>query len=139
MSKKAAKPEATGATAESTSGTDNPAVTSKPTTANPADAAAGGGSVSPDSAASDGSTIEAAKPDTPSPQQQLSGAAEDGGAGATDKPTAASKVPAKALYVVGTCPVLHDHEVYQTGDELELTAAEAARLDGKVATATANA
>ena len=57
--------------------------------------------------------------------------------GATDKPTSASKVSAKALYVVGACPVLHDHEVYQPGDELELTAAEAARLDGKVAAANA--
>jgi hypothetical protein len=78
-----------------------------------------------------------AKPNTTSPQPKPPGAAADGGAGATDKPTAASKVSAKALYVVGTCPVLHDHEVYQPGDELELTAAEAARLDGKVAAAKA--
>jgi hypothetical protein len=78
-----------------------------------------------------------AKPKTTSPQPKPPGAAADGGAGATDKPTTASKVSAKALYVVGTCPVLHDHEVYQPGDELELTAAEAARLDGKVEAAKA--
>ena len=79
-----------------------------------------------------------AKPDTSSPQPQTTGAAAaDGGAGATDKPKAASKASAKALYVVGACPVLHDHEVYQPGDELELTAAEAARLNGKVAAAQA--
>lgn len=78
-----------------------------------------------------------AKPNTTSPQPKPPGAAADGGAGATDKPAAASKVSAKALYVVGTCPVLHDHEVYQPGDELELTAAEAARLDGKVEAAKA--
>ena len=77
-----------------------------------------------------------AKPDTSSPQPQTTGAAADGGAGATDKPTAASKVSAKALYIVGACPVLHDHEVYQPGDELELTDAEAARLGGKVTAAT---
>lgn len=78
-----------------------------------------------------------AKPDTTSPQPQTTGAAADGGAGATDKSKAASKASAKALYVVGTCPVLHDHEVYQPGDELELTAAEAARLNGKVEAAKA--
>lgn len=83
-----------------------------------------------------------AKTDTSSPQPQTAGAAAvDGGAGATDKPKAASKAAskasAKALYVVGACPVLHDHEVYQPGDELELTAAEAARLNGKVAAAQA--
>ena len=134
MSKKAAKPEATGAAAENTSGTDNPAVTSEPTTADPAATAADGGSA--DSAASEGSTIEAAQTDTTSPQQ-LTGAAADGGAGATDKPKAPSKAPIKELYVVGACPVLHDHEVYQPGDELELTAAEAARLNGKVVAAKA--
>jgi len=125
MSKKAAKPETTGAAAENTSGTDNPAVTSESTT-NLAAAAADGGSA--DSAASEGSTIETDQTDT-------TGAAADGGAGATDKPKAASKAPVKALYVVGACPVLHDHEVYQPGDELELTAAEAARLNGKVVAA----
>ena len=79
-----------------------------------------------------------AKTDTSSPQPQTTGAAAaDGGAGAKDKPKAASKASAKALYVVGACPVLHDHEVYQPGDELELTAAEAARLNGKVAAAQA--
>ena len=138
MSKKTAKPEATGATAENASGTDNPAVTSEPTTADPAAPAADGGSA--DSAASVGATIEATQTDTTSPQQ-LTGAVADGGAGATDKPMAASnaapKVSVKALYVVGACPVLHDHEVYQPGDELELTAAEAARLAGKVAAASA--
>ena len=77
-----------------------------------------------------------AKPVTTSPQPKTPGAAADG-AGATYKPTAASKVSAKALYIVGACPVLHDHEVYQPGDELELTAAEAARLDGKVVAADA--
>lgn len=67
-----------------------------------------------------------AKPDTTSPQPQTTGAATDGGAGATDnKP--------KAMYIVGACPVLHDHEVYQPGDELALTEAEAARLGDKVA------
>lgn len=134
MSKKTAKPEATGATAENASGTDNPAVTSEPTTADPAAPAADGGSA--DSAASAGTTIEATQTDTTSPQQ-LTGAVADGGAGATDKPMAAPKVSVKALYVVGACPVLHDHEVYQPGDELELTAAEAARLAGKVAAASA--
>ena len=78
-----------------------------------------------------------AKPDTTSPQPQTTGAAADGGAGATDKSKAASKASAKALYIVGACPVLHDHEVYQPGDELELTAAEAARLNGKVEAAKA--
>ncbi len=78
-----------------------------------------------------------AKPDTSSPQPQTTGAAADGGAGATDKPKAVSKASVKALYVVGACPVLHDHEVYQPGDELELTAAEAARLNGKVVAAKA--
>ena len=73
-----------------------------------------------------------AKPNTASPQPKPPGAAADGGAGATDKSTAASKVSAKAMYVVGTCPVLHDHEVYQPGDELELTEVEAIRLGGKV-------
>ena len=135
MSKKTTKPESPGA-AESTSGTDNPAVTSETVTANSTDTAEGGGD-GVDSAASEGSTIEAAKPDTTSPQPQPPGAPADGTAGATDKPKAASKVSAKALYVVGTCPVLHDHEVYQPGDELELTAAEAARLDGKVEAAKA--
>ena len=77
----------------------------------------------------------AAKPDTTSPQPQTTGAATNGGAGAETKPKAASK--AKALYLVGACPVLHDHEVYQPGDELELTEAEAARLAGKVTAATA--
>ena len=48
----------------------------------------------------------------------------------------ASASKAKALYLVGACPVLHDHEVYQPGDELELTEAEAARLGGKVTAAT---
>lgn len=134
MSKKAAKPEATGASVENTNGTDNPTVTSEPITADPAATAADDGSA--DSAASEGSTIEAAQTDTTSPQQ-LTGAAADGGAGATDKPKATSKASAKALYVVGACPVLHDHEVYQPGDELELTAAEAARLNGKVAAAKA--
>jgi hypothetical protein len=76
------------------------------------------------------------KPDTSSPQQ-LAGAAADGGAGATDKPKAAPKAPVKALYVVGACPVLHDHEGYQPGDQLALTEAEAARLGGKVTAATA--
>ena len=70
-----------------------------------------------------------AKTDTSSPQPQTTGAATNGGAGAKEKPT--------ALYVVGACPVLHDHEVYQPGDELELTEAEAARLGGKVTAATA--
>ena len=79
----------------------------------------------------------AAKPDTTSPQPQTTGAATNGSAGATDKSKTASKASAKALYVVGTCPVLHDHEVYQPGDELELTAAEAARLNGKVEAAQA--
>lgn len=78
-----------------------------------------------------------AKPNTTSPQPKPTGAAADGGTWATDKPAAVSKVSAKALYVVGACPVLHDHEVYQPGDELELTAAEAARLDGKVEAAKA--
>ncbi len=78
-----------------------------------------------------------AKSNTTSPQPTNPGAAADGGARATDKPTAASKVSAKALYIVGDCPVLHDHEVYQPGDELELTTAEAARLAGKVAAANA--
>lgn len=78
-----------------------------------------------------------AKPDTTSPRPKTPGAAADGGAGATYKPTAASKASVKSLYVVGACPVLHDHEVYQPGDELELTAAEAARLAGKVAPASA--
>ena len=77
----------------------------------------------------------AAKTDTTSPQPQTTGAATHGGAGAETKPKAASK--AKALYLVGACPVLHDHEVYQPGDELDLTAAEAARLNGKVAAAKA--
>lgn len=130
MSKKAEKPEATSAAVENTSGTDSPAVTSEPTAADPAAAAADGGGA--DSAASEGSTIEAAQTDAASPQQ-FTGAAADGGAGATDKPGARTKAPVKALYVVGACPVLHDHEVYQPGDELELTAAEAARLNGKVA------
>lgn len=130
MSKKSAKPEATGAAAENTRDTDNPAVTSESTT-KPATAAADGGSA--DSAASDDSTIEAAQTGTTSPQPKTTGAAADGGAGATDKPKATSKASVKALYVVGACPVLHDHEVYQPGDKLELTAAEAARLNGKVA------
>lgn len=70
-----------------------------------------------------------AKPNTSSPQQQTTGAATNGGAGAEGK----TKAPkAKALYVVGACPVLHDHEVYQPDDELELTEAEAARLGDKV-------
>ena len=79
----------------------------------------------------------AAKPDTTSPQPQTTGAATNGGggAGAETKPKTGSK--AKALYLVGACPVLHDHEVYQPGDELELTEAEAARLGGKVTAATA--
>ena len=76
----------------------------------------------------------AAKTDTTSPQPQTTGTATNGGAGAETKPEAASK--AKALYLVGACPVLHDHEVYQPGDELELTEAEAARLGGKVTVAT---
>ena len=134
MSKKTAKPEATGATAENASGTDNPAVTSEPTTADPAAPAADGGSA--DSAASEGATIEATQTDTTSPQQ-LTGAVADGGAGAMDQPQATSKASGKAPYVVGACPVLHNHEVYQPGDELELTAAEAARLAGKVAAASA--
>lgn len=71
----------------------------------------------------------AAKPNTSRPQPKRTGAATNGGAGAKEKPT--------ALYVVGDCPVLHDHEVYQPGDELELTTAEAARLDGKVSAANA--
>ena len=75
----------------------------------------------------------AAKPDTTSPQPQTTGAATNGGAGAETK--AARK--AKTLYLVGACPVLHDHEVYQPGDKLELTEAEAARLGGKVTAATA--
>lgn len=70
----------------------------------------------------------AAKPNTTSPQP-TTGAAANGGAGAKEKP--------KALYVVGACPVLHDHEVYQPGDELELTEIQAARLDDKVAPAKA--
>ena len=130
MTKKAAKSDATGAAEKNTSGADNPAVTSESTTNTTADAAAGG---SPDSAVSEGSAIESAKTDTASPQQ-LTGAATNGGAGAEAKPTAARK--AKALYLVGACPVLHDHEVYQPGDELELTEAEAARLGGKVTVAT---
>lgn len=71
----------------------------------------------------------AAKPNTSSPQPKPTGAATNGGAGAKEKPM--------ALYVVGDCPVLHDHEVYQPGDELALTTAEAARLDGKVGAASA--
>ena len=63
------------------------------------------------------------KTNTTRPQQKT-GAAAKGGAGAADRP--------KALYVVGTCPVLHDHEVYQPGDELELTETQAARLEDKV-------
>ena len=139
MTKKAAKSDATGAAEENTSGADNPAVTSEPTTADPAAPAADGGSA--DSAASAGATIEATQTDTTSPQQ-LTGAVADGCAGATDKPMAASKaapkVSVKALYVVGACPVLHDHEVYQPDDELELTSAEAARLAGKVTAASAS-
>ena len=77
----------------------------------------------------------AAKPGTTSPQPQTTGAATNGGAGAETKAKAATKTT--ALYLVGSCPVLHDHEVYQPGDELELTAAEAARLRGKVAAANA--
>lgn len=65
-----------------------------------------------------------AKTNTTRPQQKTTGAATNGGAGTKDKPT--------ALYVVGACPVLHDHEVYQPGDELELTEAQAARLGDKV-------
>ena len=72
----------------------------------------------------------AAKPNTSSPQPKPTGAATNGGAGAKEKPT--------ALYVVGACPVLHDHEVYQPDDELELTSAEAARLAGKVTAASAS-
>lgn len=72
----------------------------------------------------------AAKPDTTSPQPQTTGAATNGGAGAESKSKAAAKT--KAMYVVGACPVLHDHEVYQPGDELELTEVEATRLSGKV-------
>lgn len=71
----------------------------------------------------------AAKPNTSSPQPKPTGAATNGGAGAKEKPT--------ALYVVGACPVLHDHEVYQPGDELELTEIQAARLDDKVTPAKA--
>ena len=68
------------------------------------------------------------KPDTASPQPQTSGAATNGGAGVeTEAPR-----KSKALYRVGDCPVLHDHEVYQPGDELELTEADAARLGRKV-------
>ena len=74
-------------------------------------------------------TKTAAKSNTTSPQPKTTGAASSGGAGAKDKPT--------ALYVVGDCPVLHDHEVYQPGDELELTEIQAARLDDKVAPAKA--
>lgn len=70
------------------------------------------------------------KPDTTSQKQETTGAETDGGAGADTKPKAAIK--AKALYQVGACPVLHDHEVFQPGDELMLTEAEAARLGGKV-------
>ena len=66
-----------------------------------------------------------AKRNTTRPQQ-LAGAAIHGGTGAT------GKVAVKAMYLVGACPVLHDHEVYEPGDELELTDAEAARLEGKV-------
>lgn len=72
----------------------------------------------------------ATKLDTSSPQPPTTGAATNGGAGAEPKPKAATK--AKALYLVGACPVLHDHEVFQPGDELELTEAEAARLGSKV-------
>jgi len=68
-----------------------------------------------------------AKPNTSRPQPQTTGAAADGGAGAKPKPKATP-----APYRVGACPVLHDHEVYQPGDELELTEAEAARLGDKV-------
>ena len=71
----------------------------------------------------------AARPNTSSPQPKPTGAATNGGAGAKDKPT--------ALYVVGACPVLHDHEVYQPGDELTLTESEAARLGDKVEPAKA--
>lgn len=82
----------------------------------------------------------AAKPDTTSPQPQTTGAATNGGAtngGAETKTKAKAPSNAKALYLVGACPVLHDHEVYQPGDELELTEAEAARLGSKVTAATA--
>lgn len=70
----------------------------------------------------------AAKPDP-------SGAGTNGADGAETKAKAASK--AKSLYLVGSCPVLHDHEVYQPGEELELTKAEATRLVGKVTAVTA--
>ncbi len=76
------------------------------------------------------------KPDTASPQPQTSGAATNGGAGVETEAETEAPRKSKALYRVGDCPVLHDHEVYQPGDELELTEAEAARLGGKVTVAT---
>ncbi|HJU70379.1 MAG TPA: hypothetical protein VJ603_00880 [Paucimonas sp.] len=76
-----------------------------------------------------------AKSNTPPREQQLPGAAINGGAGAQAEPKGKSRTTVKSVYIVGACPVLHDHELYQPGDELELTAAEAARLGGKVAPA----
>lgn len=78
-------------------------------------------------------TKPSTKPNATSPQQKTTGAAT-GSTGPV--PKASNNASSKTLYVVGACPVLHDHEVYQPGDELELTEAQAARLVGKVTTTT---
>lgn len=53
------------------------------------------------------------------------------------KTTAGAEGKPQALFVVGACPVLHDHLVYQPGEKLELTEAQAARLGDKVGPAQA--
>lgn len=65
---------------------------------------------------------------TPGPEKSSTGTAT-GGVGAAARQ---AKSVAVATYLVGACPILHDQDTYQPGDELELTAAQAMRLGSKV-------
>lgn len=40
----------------------------------------------------------------------------------------AKEAPATSVHVVGSCPILLDGDLYQPGDEIALTEAQAARL-----------
>jgi len=52
----------------------------------------------------------------------------------TPKPAATDKT---ATFLVGDCPIAHDKEIYQPGDEIALTEAQAKRLGAKVKPAPA--
>lgn len=72
--------------------------------------------------------LDVSKTNTPTPEKSITGSATGVVSGAAKQ----AKSGAVATYIVGACPILHDQDTYQPGDELELTEAQAKRLGSKV-------